>query len=251
MPIKYEYSIGTDKAGKGVSKRRASSSAYIIGIDEAGRGPLAGSVYVGAVLFPKNHTALFKKTNAPKKLTDSKKLSPKQREEWLTWMKENNIVYAYATATAQQIDKINITQATNRAAQKAYDKVRRKSGKLKVESQIEVVLDGGLKVFVDKKRSTHTSNKRTRSVSKESLVLVCGFPKADELVPAVSLASIVAKVYRDAYMKRMHAKHPRYGFDEHKGYGTRKHYWALKKHGISPIHRLTFLSSLHTIHRKK
>ena len=199
---------------------------YSIGIDEAGRGPLAGSVYVGAVLLPKNHIALFKKTHAPKKLTDSKKLSPKQREEWLAWMKKNNIVYAYATATAQQIDKINITQATNRAAQKAYDKVKG----TRVKGGVRIVADAGIKITAEHFES---------------------FPKADELVPAVSLASIVAKVYRDAYMKRMHAKYPHYGFDEHKGYGTRKHYGALKKHGISPIHRLTFLSSLRRIQKRK
>ena len=210
---------------------------YSIGIDEAGRGPLAGSVYVGAVLLPKNHIALFKKTHAPKKLTDSKKLSPKQREEWLAWMKKNSIVYAYATATAQQIDKINITQATNRAAQKAYNKLITKNQKPKTKNKqkikykdIRVIADAGIKITAEHFKS---------------------FPKADELVPAVSLASIVAKVLRDAYMKRMHTKHPHYGFDEHKGYGTRKHYRALKKHGISPIHRLTFLSSLRRIQKRK
>ena len=138
MAIKYEYSTGIDEAERAVLKRRASSSAYIIGIDEAGRGPLAGSVYVGAVLLPKNHTALFKKTHAPKKLTDSKKLSPKQREEWLAWMKKNSIVYAYATATAQQIDKINITQATNRAAQKAYNKLITKNQKPRINKRLNI-----------------------------------------------------------------------------------------------------------------
>ncbi|MCL5012112.1 MAG: ribonuclease HII [Patescibacteria group bacterium] len=225
-----------------------SKKSHIIGIDEAGRGPLAGSVYVGAVLLPKNHKTLFKKTNAPKKLMDSKKLTPIQREEWFLWI-QKNVPYAYASASAKQIDTINISRACNKAAQRAIDKLQTQS-KFKVVDQVEVILDGGLKVFVDKRRFTHTSNKRTQSYLKKSLVLVCGFPKADELVPAVSLASVVAKVLRDRYMLRMHKNYPHYAFHEHKGYGTKKHYRAIKKHGPSSIHRLTFLGSLSTIKKR-
>ncbi len=204
-------------------------SDYIIGIDEAGRGPLAGSVYVGVVALPKNYKSVFKKTNAPTKLADSKKLSEKQREEWFAWMKKNKILHAYAIATAKQIDAINIARACDYAAQKAYNKLKVESRKLKVR----IIADGGLTVSVPKN------------------VIFQHYPKADELVPAVSLASIVAKVSRDRYMEHMHKKYPHYAFNEHKGYGTKKHYHALHKHGPSPIHRLTFLSSLHTIHKRK
>lgn len=204
-------------------------SDYIIGIDEAGRGPLAGSVYVGVVALPQNYKIVFKKTNTPKKLADSKKLSEKQRKEWFLWIQKNKILYAYATATPKQIDAINIARACDYAAQKAFNKLKVESRKLKAR----VIADGGLTISVPKN------------------VVFQHYPKADELVPAVSLASIVAKVKRDEYMKRMHVQYPHYAFDVHKGYGTKKHYHALHQHGLSPIHRLTFLRSLHRIQKRK
>jgi len=215
-------------------------SEYIIGIDEAGRGPLAGSVYVGVVALPKNYKSVFKKTNTPKKLADSKKLSEKQREEWFSWIQKNKILYAYATATPKQIDTINIARACDCAAQKAYNKLTTKNQKLKTNNRKQIK-QGGARVIAD--------GGITISVQKN--IVFQHYPKADELIPAVSLASIVAKVKRDAYMKRMHVEYPHYAFDVHKGYGTKKHYHALYQHGLSPIHRLTFLRSLHRIQKRK
>lgn len=215
------------------------NSKFIIGIDEAGRGPLAGSVYVGVVALPKNYKKLFKRTDAPKKLADSKKLSEKQREAWFVWI-QKNVLYAYATATSKQIDTINIARACDHAAQKAFNKLITKNQQLKTNNRqqikyenLKVIADGGLTISVPQNATFQN------------------FPKADELVPAVSLASIVAKVKRDAYMRRMHVLYPAYAFDEHKGYGTKKHYHALRRHGLSPIHRLTFLSSLHRIQKRR
>ncbi len=222
----------------------------IIGIDEAGRGPLAGPVYAGAVLLPKNHKQLFKKTNAPKKLADSKKLTPAQREEWFAWIKKN-VSYAYASVSAKRIDAINIARASNEAAQKSYEKLTLIDKFKGVEHpykqldvSIEIIADGGLRIKVNEK-FTSTKNKKIAKISFKN------FPKADELVPAVSLASIVAKVMRDRYMQKLHKKYPYYAFATHKGYGTKKHYTALKKHGPSPTHRLTFLTSLYTMTRNK
>jgi len=202
---------------------------YIIGIDEAGRGPLAGPVYAGVVALPRDYKQLFKRTNAPQKLADSKKLTARQREEWFAWMKNHTIPYAYAFVSAKQVDVINIARASDRAAQGAYNKMKGK----RVKGKVRVIADGGLTVSVPKNVS-----------------FKC-YPKADELVPAVSLASIVAKVMRDRYMTRLDKKYPHYGFAVHKGYGTKKHYIALRKQGISPVHRLTFLGSLHTMKKRK
>lgn len=208
--------------------------ADIIGIDEAGRGPLAGPVYAAAVALPKNYMQLFKKLHAPKKLTDSKKLTPTQRNGWFLWMKQNNIPYAYASVSAKRIDKINIARASNVAAQRAYDQLIDRYKNLKKKNKrILVIADGGLNIEL---RNKHPFK---------------NFPKADEMVPAVSLASIVAKIMRDRYMCRLHKKYPQYEFKVHKGYGTATHYRALKKHGASSAHRLTFLASLRTMKKKK
>jgi ribonuclease HII len=196
------------------------NTGWIIGVDEVGRGPLAGRIFVGAVLLPKNPKKLLKKVNAPKKLTDSKKLSEKQRNEWFSWVKENKIPFAISAVSSSVIDRINITRACNKAANNAVLKLIN-NYELK---RVKVIADAG--IFI-KPSGTIVSFK--------------SFPKADETVPAVSLASIVAKVKRDAEMKRMKFKYPQYGFDRHKGYGTEKHIRAIKKYGPSPIHRLTFI----------
>lgn len=232
------YEIGTNNYENIMLKRRVIPKTYMIGIDEAGRGPLAGAVFVGAVLLPIHYKQLFRKTNVPSKLADSKKLTPAQREKWFLWI-QRNVLYAYASVSARQIDTINISQASNIAAQRAYNALIKKyktSNKASVNrlanQNIMVVADGGLKVKVD-----------TKSTFQH-------YPKADELLPAVSLASIVAKVLRDKYMLRMHKKYPLYKFNKHKGYGTKKHYQAIKKYGPSSLHRLTFLESLHTIKKR-
>ena len=209
--------------------KQIKKDRWIIGIDEAGRGPLAGSVYAGAVMLPGTYRTLFKKTGAPKKLADSKKLSASQREAWFAWMQRNGIAYGHGAVSARRIDRMRIARACDAAAQQALHKLMARHP----IAAAEVIADGGLRVHVPE------------------MYTFKHFPKADELVAAVSLASVVAKVLRDRYMASVHRRYPQYGFLEHKGYGTKKHYAALRRHGASSIHRLTFLGSLHTMQRKR
>lgn len=184
----------------------------LIGIDEVGRGALAGPVVTAAVLLPRRRF---------KNLKDSKKLSPAQRQRWFERLKGENhgIFYALARVYPPKIDKINISQAANLAATRALLRLTR-NYQLKIEN-FRVLLDGGLYL---------NGQERGRTVIK-----------GDEKYNAIKLASIAAKVTRDRYMKKLHRDYPAYGFDRHKGYGTKKHLRALRKHGHSPVHRLTFI----------
>lgn len=194
---------------------------WIIGIDEVGRGALAGPVTVGAFALKVGNTW----KNAPAPLRDSKQLTPEQRRAWvrfLTKEKERGyIAYAVAHVVPSVIDATNISRAANRAATRAYTKLI-SSGFINTHA---VFLDGGLYL--------------EGTLRKKGLTA----PKADERVPAVSLASIVAKVARDKLMERLHKKYPRYGFKKHKGYGTLLHRRAIARHGVSAIHRKTFLKN--------
>src|SRR3989344_863014 len=198
---------------------------YVIGIDEVGRGPLAGPVTVAAVAVSKNFQ--FSISNFQKPLRDSKKLSAKQREEWYRWIKiqkskfkNQKLFYSIASCYPKTIDRINITQAANLAASRALEKL---VGMLDVRSEMKILMDGGLYI-----------NHPTSHISPRTI------KKGDEKYNCIMLASIVAKVKRDRIMKRNHKKFPQYGFDEHFGYGTKKHMAALKKYGFSTIHRLSF-----------
>ncbi len=198
--------------------------SYIIGIDEVGRGPLAGPVVVCALAMTHNAQ---RKARSEKKvpLRDSKKLSAVQREAWCAWIKKQpNIIYALARVYPQKIDEINITQAANLAATRACLRLCKK---LKIKSKTKVLLDGGL----------HLRNPVPCNLFPVTYV------RGDELFPAISLASIVAKVARDRYMQKLDKQFPEYGFAAHKGYGTRAHYVALKKHGSAVVHRKTFLKN--------
>jgi len=197
---------------------------YILGIDEAGRGPLAGRVFVGAVLLPKRNKQIF--LDAPAPLRDSKKLSQRQREAWMKWIEKKEIIWTKNAVSAKVIDRINISRAVEGAAQRSYDNITHRAS----IKNLHVIADGSIKVVVEKGHKFKNE------------------PKADEVYPVVSLASIVAKVHRDNEMERLHKKFPEYGFDRHKGYGTKNHMRALKKHGPCEIHRLTFLRNCHTIH---
>ncbi|MFA5098976.1 MAG: ribonuclease HII [Candidatus Paceibacterota bacterium] len=209
----------------------AKKRKYIIGIDEVGRGPLAGEVTVAAILLQKNFR--FTKPNFQKKLKlrDSKKLSPKQREIWFEYIKEELCLgYAVASVSPKKIDRINISNAANLAAVKAFESLIKKT-KIKIEN-CEVCLDGGLYLKT-------TNNKLQTAKYKQRTII-----RGDEKIPAISLASIVAKVIRDKKMEKSHKKYPQYGFKNHKGYGTKEHFRAIKKHGPSKIHRLTFLKKM-------
>lgn len=177
----------------------------IIGIDESGRGPLAGPVAIGAIAAKLDFKIL-------KGIKDSKKLSALQREKWEKILRKNFECHC-VFINHKIIDKINIHKATLLGVEKVLKKFSRKPDL--------VLLDGSLKAPKKYKQKT--------------------IIKGDEKIPLISAASIIAKVTRDKKMVLFHKKFPKYNFDKHKGYGTKLHYKKIKKHGISKIHRLTFL----------
>ena len=181
----------------------------ICGVDEAGRGPLAGPVCAAAVILPK-HAEL-------PGLTDSKKLTDKKRRELFPLIMEQAVAYGIGLATEQEIDEINILQATFLAMQRALDQLTIKPDLALIDGNRET--DFGLPV--------------------KTVV------KGDSLSANIAAASILAKVTRDNLMVEMAAKHPQYGFEIHKGYGTKAHYAALREFGESPIHRKTFLKKFY------
>jgi len=203
-----------------VDLKRKLKTNYVIGVDEVGRGSLAGPVTVAAVAIPKKFSfPKFKNL----KLKDSKKLTPLQREKWFDWVKENKIPYAVSSVSPKIIDKINISNAANLAATKAFQQLIAKS-KLQ---RVKIYLDGGL--FLNKLQTTNYKL-QTKTIIR-----------GDEKINTIKLASIVAKVIRDKKMKQFHKKYPQYGFLQNKGYGTKKHLNAIKKYGFCSIHRKSFL----------
>lgn len=176
----------------------------IAGVDEAGRGPLAGPVYAAAVILDP--------AKPIKGLNDSKQLTEKQREALFTEIQEKALAWSIGRAEVHEIDKINILQATFLAMQRAV-------ADLKVTPQL-ILVDGN----------------RLPQFDCEARAIVDG----DELEPAISAASILAKVARDREMRDLHQQFPHYGFAKHKGYGTAEHLAALEKFGPCKIHRLSF-----------
>lgn len=183
----------------------AAGFGTICGVDEAGRGPLAGPVCAAAVILPPH-------LQIPG-LNDSKKLSDKRRRELFPVICEQALAYGIAFATEQEIDEINILQATFLAMQRALD-------------QLQIRPDLAL---IDGNRQ------------KDFGLPVKTVIKGDSLSANIAAASILAKVTRDDLMVRQAEQFPEYGFEIHKGYGTKAHYAALEKYGPSPIHRMTFL----------
>ena len=181
----------------------------ICGVDEAGRGPLAGPVCAAAVILPKG-------VEIPG-LNDSKKLSDKRRRELFPVIKEMAVAYGIAMVDHAQIDRINILQATYEAMGQAI-------------AQLSVKPDLAL---VDGNRSADFG------------VMVQTVVHGDSLSASIAAASILAKVTRDDYMLEMARQYPGYGFEIHKGYGTKAHYEALRQLGASPIHRMTFLKKFY------
>lgn len=181
----------------------------ICGVDEAGRGPLAGPVCAAAVILPK-HLEL-------PGLTDSKKLTDKKRRELFPLIQEQAIAYGIGFASEQEIDEINILQATFLAMQRALDQLSIKPDLALIDGNREK--DFGLPV--------------------KTVV------KGDSLSANIAAASILAKVTRDNFMLEMAKKYPQYGFDVHKGYGTKAHYAALREFDACPIHRMSFLKKFY------
>lgn len=219
-PCSHKHIIGIDETGWAARKGRPRPS-YIVGIDEVGRGPLAGPVSVGGVLISEKFKAQSEKLF--RDIKDSKRLTLRQREEWFTLLTSNkNIKWAVAHVWPPVIDRINISNAANLAARKVYRKLKEKiyfrdNGK---NLNLHVLLDGGLYL--------------PAMISQETII------KGDEKVPIIAAASIIAKVVRDRIMVRLHKKYPRYFFDVHKGYGTKTHRARIKKFGYSKVHRKTF-----------
>lgn len=176
----------------------------IAGVDEAGRGPLAGPVIAAAVILDP--------TKPIKGLNDSKKLTEKQRDKLFIEIRQHALAWSVARATVTEIDEINILQASLLAMQRAV-------AGLGVAPKL-VLVDG---------------NKAPLFACEAKAII-----QGDLLEPAISAASIVAKVLRDRYMVMLHKKYPQYGFEGHKGYPTAKHVEALRQHGISRVHRTSF-----------
>lgn len=181
----------------------------ICGVDEAGRGPLAGPVCAAAVILPPN-------VEIPG-LNDSKKLTDKKRRELYPVIKEQAIAYGIAFADHREIDEINILQATYLAMERAITQ-------LPVKPELALVDGNRAKDF---------------GIPVETVV------HGDSLSASIAAASVLAKVTRDDYMLRMAEEFPGYDFEIHKGYGTKAHYAALKEHGPCPIHRMTFLKKFY------
>jgi len=177
---------------------------YCAGVDEAGRGPLAGDVYAAAVILDPNQPI--------EGLADSKILSEKRREALAPLIQQRSLAWCVAVATVQEIDQLNILQATLLAMQRAVQG-------LNIAPQLAWV-DG---------------NQAPRLACRVQTVV-----KGDSLVPAISAASILAKTARDAELLRLHTEFPQYGFNLHKGYGTALHMARLKEFGPCPAHRRSF-----------
>lgn len=195
---------------------------YVIGVDEAGRGPLAGPVTSAAVLIPSNFKA---KEECPDSgIRDSKKYSERQRKEWLSYIDNNddNIKYEFSSVWPKRIDKINIFEAASLAATRSVEKLMNRCD-IKL-NEANVLLDGSLKL-------------KTNNIEYEVII------KGDEKEDSIKLASIVAKVKRDTSMERIHKKHNKYGFLDNKGYGTKDHRDSLKQHGPCKYHRQTFIKN--------
>lgn len=176
----------------------------IAGVDEAGRGPLAGPVVAAAVILDELHPIAG--------LNDSKKLSARRREQLFDEIRAKALCFSVAEASVEEIDSLNILQATLLAMRRAVEGLRLKPGKVLVDGNRLPVLD----------------------VVAEAIV------QGDALVPAISAASILAKVTRDRWCAQVDADYPQYGFATHKGYGTAEHLQALRQHGACPLHRSSF-----------
>ncbi|MCI6434105.1 MAG: ribonuclease HII [Clostridiales bacterium] len=187
----------------------AEGVEVICGVDEAGRGPLAGPVCAAAVILPPH-------LRIPG-LNDSKKLSDKRRRELFPMICDQALAYGIAFATEQEIDEINILQATFLAMERAL-------AQLKIRPDL-VLIDG--------------NRQKDFGLPVKTVV------KGDSLSANIAAASVLAKVTRDDFMVRQAEQFPEYGFEIHKGYGTKAHYAALEQYGACPIHRKTFLKKFY------
>lgn len=178
---------------------------YIVGIDEAGRGPLAGPVVIGAVI--------MKQESFIEGINDSKKISEKKREKLYEEIKKEAVAWSVGIVNEERIDEINILNATKEALTQAISKLEVKPDLILVDALEKI---------------------DTLSIPYISVI------KGDAKIYSISAASIIAKVVRDRIMRSYDKAYPEYGFEKHKGYGTSAHIEAIKKYGLCPIHRKTF-----------
>ena len=194
-----------------------SGYKFIAGVDEVGRGPLAGPVVTAAVVLPEDFDVLG--------VDDSKKLSEKRREELYDKIMEKALAVGIGMASHEVIDDINILQATKKAMLQAIDDCEQKLLQ-KQDAEIDFVLLDAVTL---------------EKLTKPQHAVV----KGDAKVLAIAAASIIAKVTRDRMMVEYSKEYPWYAFESNKGYGTAAHYAGIREHGTCPIHRLTFLKNLH------
>lgn len=180
----------------------------ILGIDEVGRGPWAGPLVVGAVVLPEKHTI--------EGLTDSKKLSAKRRIELDLLIRQKALGWGLGWVHADEIDTLGLSKALRLATIRAVEAVK--------VPYHEIIIDGTINFLSETKKGQYVTT----------------MPKADLLIPAVSAASIIAKVARDTYMEEQDTIYPSYGFASHVGYGTARHQQALLANGVTPLHRTSF-----------
>ncbi len=207
----FEREAAAEKLGIQIAGLK-EGNILICGIDEAGRGPLAGPVTAGAVILPADHDILY--------INDSKKLSPKKRDMLFDQIREEALAWAVASVSPQRIDEINILQATYEAMRTAIADLKQVPGILVNDA---VTIPG-----VD--------------------IPQCPIVKGDAKCISIGAASILAKVTRDRYMIELDEKYPEYGFAGHKGYGTKAHIEAIKEYGLCPEHRRTFCTKFTAPH---
>lgn len=187
---------------------KAQGYALIAGVDEAGRGPLAGPVYAAAVILPDGCVI--------DGLNDSKKLTEKKREKLYDEIIEKAVAWSVSAVDEKVIDEINILNATHTAMNNAVNALSVKPD--------YVIIDG--------------NSIKNMQIAHETIV------KGDAKCASIAAASILAKVSRDRYITELAQKYPEYGFEKHKGYGTKAHYEAIEKYGVADIHRRTFLKKI-------
>lgn len=183
----------------------ADGYRFIAGVDEVGRGCLAGAVVAAACILDLSKPL-------PEGLNDCKKLSPKKREQIAGQLRESVIAYSIAQVEAEEIDRINILQATKKAMRLAIENLNPKADFLLIDA-VEL-----------------------KEISAPQKAII----KGDEISASIAAASILAKTYRDNLMHELDKTYPGYGFSQHVGYGTRAHFEALKKNGCCPLHRKSF-----------
>lgn len=187
----------------------SKGNVVIAGVDEAGRGPLAGPVVAAAAILNVDDDFIY--------LNDSKKVTPKRRDILYNDIM-NRTIYGIGIVSAEEIDEMNILQATYKAMRMAIDKLSKRPEVLLNDAVIIPGID--------------------ESIHQEKII------KGDAKSVSIAAASILAKVTRDRYMEELGEKYPEYGFEKHKGYGTKAHIEAIKKYGITPEHRKTFLKNI-------